>query len=58
MKAAKAYVAAAGLVVTALTAAFADNILGVDDVGALATALATAVATVVAVYQTPNKPAE
>jgi hypothetical protein len=54
MRAAKAWIAAAGMVVTALSAAFADEVLNFNEVGVLVTVVLEAVALVGAVYATPN----
>lgn len=61
-EAAKAYVTAVSSVVTALSAAFADNVLGDNEVAGLASTVVLAGLGVYAVYKTPNadpkKPAE
>jgi len=53
----KAVVAAVGTVATACTAAFADNILSVQEGYGLLIAAGTAAATVYAVFRVPNKSA-
>lgn len=55
---AKAVVAAVGGLATALTPVVADEAIGLDEVGTVASALAVAVATVAAVWRVPNKPQE
>lgn len=55
MKVAKSIVAAIGSVLAVLAAAFADNVIDVDEMAAVASALVIAVATVYAVYKVPNK---
>lgn len=59
-EAAKAYVAAVGSVVTALGAAFADDVLGDNEVAGLVSTVVLAALTVYGVYRTPNatQPAE
>jgi len=58
-EAAKAYVTAVSSVVTALSAAFADDVLGDSEVGGLVSTVVVAALGVYAVYKTPNrKPAE
>jgi hypothetical protein len=56
MTAAKAWVTAVGLVVTALSAAFADNVFDGNDAAAVASTVVLGIASVVAVYRVPNKP--
>lgn len=51
----KAVVAAVGLVVTALTAAFADDVLSTDEVGNLLATILTAVITVWGVWYVENQ---
>lgn len=53
---AKAVVSACGVVVTALTAALADDVFNLSDVSALISAVVPAVVTVYAVWKVPNKP--
>lgn len=55
MRAAKAWVAAIGTVVMALTAAFADDVFDANDAGMLVTVAIEAVLTVLAVYQVKNE---
>lgn len=58
-EAAKAYVTAASSVVTALSAAFADDVLGDNEVAGLVSTVVLAGLGIYAVYKTPNrKPAE
>lgn len=52
----KAIVAAVGAVVTVLTAAFADDVFGMDDVTRSITVLIEQGALVWAVFQVRNKP--
>lgn len=54
MRAAKAWVAAIGTVVMALTAAFADDVVDTNEIGLLVTVLIEAALTVLAVYQVRN----
>lgn len=56
MTAAKAIVAAVGTVVVALTAALADEVLSLDEVGQLAAVVITGAAAVWAVWRVPNQP--
>lgn len=58
MKAAKAIVAAVGTVVTALTAALADEVLSLDEVGQLVAVVIAAAATIWGVWRVPNRPME
>lgn len=53
---AKTWVAAVGLVVTALSAAFADDVFNAGEVANVITALVTGAGSVYAVYKVPNKP--
>ncbi|WP_433114305.1 hypothetical protein [Micromonospora sp. CA-246542] len=53
---AKAYVTAVSSVVTALSAAFADDVLGDNEVAGLVSTVALAALGVYAVYKVPNKP--
>lgn len=55
---AKAVVAGVGTVVTVLTAAFADDVVSLDETATLVATLVTAAATVYGVYKVENKPAE
>lgn len=55
MRTAKAWVSAAGIVVTALTAALADNVFELNEVATLAAVLVEAGGIVYAVYKIPNK---
>jgi len=57
-EAAKAVVAAVGTAVTALSAAFADNILNDNETAGLVSTIVLAVLTVYGVYKTDNEPAE
>jgi hypothetical protein len=52
---AKAVVGAVGLVVTALDAALADNVLGVDEVGHIISVVIAAGASVYAIFRVPNR---
>lgn len=54
MKNAKAVVAAVGTVVTALSAAIADDVLGTDEIGTVVAVVVTAALTVYGVWRTPN----
>ena len=56
MTAAKAVVAAIGTIVTALTAALADEVLDLTEVAHLVTVAVECAATVFAVYQVRNVP--
>lgn len=63
--AAKAYVAAVGVTLNALTTALAvvsvavgDDAIDVSEVGAIVTALLTMVGTVWSVWRTPNEPVQ
>jgi hypothetical protein len=55
MKAAKAWVAALGTVVTALSGAFADDVFNGNDAAAVTSTVVLAIVAVVAVYRVPNK---
>ncbi len=55
-KATKAWVALIGGIVTAMTAAFADNVFDTSDIVGLFTATFPLAVTVFTVYQVPNKP--
>lgn len=57
MYAAKAVVAAVGTVVTALSAAFADNVLDNSEIGGIISTVVVGILTVVAVYRVPNQDA-
>jgi hypothetical protein len=57
VKYAKAWAAAAGTVVTVLTAALADNVFDLSDTTTLVTTVIEAGATIYAVYKVKNKPA-
>jgi hypothetical protein len=54
MRAAKAIVAAVGSLVTVLTGALADDVLGTDEIGTVVSTAVVAVITVAGVYATPN----
>lgn len=54
MDKAKAIVAAIGMVITALTAILADNVLDANEVGTLVTVLIEAAIAVWAVWAVPN----
>ena len=58
MSAAKALVAAVGVVVTALTGVLADDVVDVNEVALLVAVLVEAAATVYAVWRVPNEPAD
>ena len=58
MTKAKALVAAAGTIVTALSAAFADNVFDGSEVGGVVSTVVTAGIAVWAVWRVPNKPVE
>jgi F0F1-type ATP synthase assembly protein I len=53
----KAIVAAVGSLVTVATGVLADDVIGMDEWGALVSALVAAGATVYAVWRAPNRPA-
>lgn len=54
---AKAFVAAIGAIVTALTVALADEVLDLSEVGQLVAVAVTGAATVYGVWKVPNRPA-
>lgn len=56
MTAAKAVVAAIGVVVTALSTALADNAFNSGEAGTIAAAVVTGTLTVYGVWRTPNTP--
>jgi hypothetical protein len=58
MKNAKAIVTAVGTVVTALSAALADDVLNQSEIGGLVVAAMAAAATIYAVWRVPNRPAD
>lgn len=58
MTKAKAVVAAVGLVVNALSAAFADDVLNGSEIGGIVSTVVTSALAVYAVWRIPNKPAE
>ncbi|GAB3494062.1 hypothetical protein [Amycolatopsis cihanbeyliensis] len=51
----KAIVAAVGTVITAVSDALADNLLGLDETATLASTLVLAAGTVYAVWRVPNR---
>lgn len=51
---AKAWAAAIGLVVTSFSAAYADEVLNIDEYGSIITAVVTGALSVYAVYRIPN----
>lgn len=51
----KAVVAAVGTVVTALTAAFADDVLNVDEAGNIVAVVVSAGVTIYGVWRVPNQ---
>lgn len=55
---AKAWVAAGGLLFTALSTAFADDVFGAGEVANVVSALVSGAVSVYAVYRVPNKPVE
>jgi uncharacterized membrane protein YhaH (DUF805 family) len=55
MRTAKAWVAAVGAVVTALTAALSDDVFNVDDTVQVIVTMVPIVATLVSTYAVPNK---
>lgn len=55
MRTAKAWVSAVGTVVTALSAAFADDVLSNNETAGLVSTAVLAALSVYAVYKTPNK---
>jgi hypothetical protein len=55
MTAAKAWVAALGMVVTSLSAAFADDVFNGSDAAAVVSTVVLAIVSVIAVYQVENK---
>lgn len=57
MKIAKAVVAAVGTVVTALTAALADDVLNTNEVGTIISTVVVAALSVYAVWRVPNEQA-
>lgn len=54
MRAAKAWVAAIGTIVMALSAVLADDLINANEIGTLVTVGIEAALTVIAVYQVPN----
>jgi hypothetical protein len=54
MRAAKAWVAAIGTVVMALSAVLADDLISTNEIGTLAIVGVEAALTIIAVYQVPN----
>lgn len=54
MRAAKAWIAAIGMVITSLTAILADNVFDANEVGTLVTVAIEAILLVIAVYKVPN----
>jgi hypothetical protein len=54
MTAAKAWVAALGTIVTALSAAFADDVFNGNDAAAVVSTVVLAIVSVVGVYRVPN----
>lgn len=56
MRTAKAWVAFAGSMVTAMTAALSDDVFNASDVQQVLLVGVTALFTLAAVYQVPNKP--
>lgn len=56
MRAAKTLVAAIGTVITALTTAYADDVLSVEEVGTVVSVVIVGIASVYAVWRVPNKP--
>jgi hypothetical protein len=55
MTAAKAWVAALGTVVTALSAAFADDVFNGNDAAAVVSTVVLGAVSVISVYRVPNK---
>lgn len=55
---AKAWVAALGSLLMALSVAFADDVVSVGETGTVVTVLIEAALTVFAVYRVPNNPVE
>jgi hypothetical protein len=55
---AKAIAAAVGALATVVAGAFADDVLGTDEIGSLIAAIVTAAGTVYAVFVVPNKPVQ
>lgn len=58
MEKAKAVAAALGLVVTALSAAFADDVLDVSETGQIVATVITGALSVYAVWRVPNRPSQ
>lgn len=58
MTATKAWVAALGTVVVALSGAFADDVFDGNDAAAVMSTVVLGIASVFAVYRVPNKPKE
>jgi hypothetical protein len=54
MRAAKAWVAAIGTVVMALSAVLADDLINANEIGTLVTVGIEAALTILAVYRVPN----
>lgn len=55
MRTAKAWVAATGALVTALTAALSDDVFNVDDTVQVVVTMVPVIATLVATYAVPNR---
>lgn len=55
MRYAKAIVAALGSVLTVVTAALADDVFSVDEIGTVVSSAITAALTVLAVFSVPNQ---
>lgn len=58
LKSTKAIVSAIGTVVTALSAALADDVLNQSEIGGLVVTIIAAGATIYAVWRVPNRPAD
>ena len=56
MRTAKAWVAATGALVTALTAALSDNVFNINDTVQVIVTMVPIVATLVTTYAVPNRP--
>lgn len=54
MRTAKAWLAAAGTVLMAVTAVLTDNVININEVGTLVTVAIEAALTIWAVYKVPN----
>lgn len=55
MRTAKAWVAATGALVTALTAALSDDIFNIDDTVQVVVTMVPVIATLISTYAVPNR---